>query len=182
MSEVIGRCLKTLLNIDKNVSKYVHKYKNYHDHFIVDNRDPIIEHIKYANGCNVKPKSVKSYDFTSLYTNIPHNKLKANMSKFVNKIFKINSDKRYITISKKTAFLSKYKSKTMLSFTRADLIKHINFIIDNSYIVFNGQIYRQIIGIPMGTGCAPHTANIFLHVYEYEFISKLVSDDDNNNN
>ena len=66
----------------------------------------------------------------------------------------------------------------MLSFSRADLIKHINFIIDNSYIVFNGQIYRQIIGIPMGFSCAPHTANIFLHVYEYEFISKLVSDDD----
>ena len=55
-----------------------------------------------------------------------------------------------------------------------DLIKHVNFIIDNSYIKFDDKCYRQIIGIPMGTNCAPHVANIFLHVFEYEFIDDLI--------
>ena len=39
-----------------------------------------------------------------------------------------------------------------------------------------GMIFRQIIGIPMGTNCAPHLANIFLHIYEYEYLDKLVQE------
>ena len=27
-------------------------------------------------------------------------------------------------------------------------------------------IYRQVVGIPMGTSCAPHKANIYFHQYE----------------
>ena len=50
------------------------------------------------------------------------------------------------------------------------------FIIDNSYIYFQDAIFRQIIGIPMGTNCAPHLANIYLHVYEYKYLQKLISD------
>ena len=50
------------------------------------------------------------------------------------------------------------------------------FYIDNSYVVFKGKIHRQIIGIPMGTNCAPYLANIFLHMYEVDFIEKLNSE------
>ena len=31
----------------------------------------------------------------------------------------------------------------------------------------------KVIGIPMGTNCAPYLANIFLRMYEVEFIEKL---------
>ena len=55
-----------------------------------------------------------------------------------------------------------------------ELIQAVNFIIDNSYITFKGLVYKQIIGIPMGTNCAPHLANIYLHVYEYKYLCKLV--------
>ena len=61
-----------------------------------------------------------------------------------------------------------------MSLSWDDLIKHVNFIIDNSYIKFDDKCYRQIIDIPMGTNCAPHVANIFLHVFEYEFIDDLI--------
>ena len=47
---------------------------------------------------------------------------------------------------------------------------------NNSYVVFQGKLYRQTIGIPMGTNCAPHLANIFLHVYESMFIEKCVDE------
>ena len=46
----------------------------------------------------------------------------------------------------------------------------IYYIIDNSYIVY-GKVHRQILGIPMGTNCAP-----FLHVYEYKYLLTLVQD------
>ena len=40
---------------------------------------------------------------------------------------------------------------------------------------YKGEIYRQCIGIPMGTKCAPHAANLFLHTYEYKYIDHLVA-------
>ena len=35
------------------------------------------------------------------------------------------------------------------------------------------MVYQQIVGIPMGTNCAPLIANLFLFCYEREFMSNL---------
>ena len=40
---------------------------------------------------------------------------------------------------------------------------------DNIYVRFGGQLFRQMVGIPMGTNCAPLSANLFLYSYENEF-------------
>ena len=43
-------------------------------------------------------------------------------------------------------------------------------MIGNAYIIFDGNVYRQAIGIPMGTNAGPHVANIlYLHQYENEY-------------
>ena len=41
------------------------------------------------------------------------------------------------------------------SFSIVELINAITTVIENSYIKFNSKVYKQIIGIPMGTNCAP---------------------------
>ena len=50
---------------------------------------------------------------------------------------------------------------------------NVNYLIDNSFVEHNGKVYRQIIGIPMGTNAGPQIANIFLHVYEFDYIKAL---------
>ena len=48
---------------------------------------------------------------------------------------------------------------------------------DNTYVRFGGQLFRQIVGIPMGTDCAPGLlADLFLHSCEDEFLDKLVKE------
>ena len=42
--------------------------------------------------------------------------------------------------------------------------------------VFGGTVYRQIIGIPMGTNCAPLVADLFLYCHERDFMLSLKSD------
>ena len=44
------------------------------------------------------------------------------------------------------------------------------------YIRFGTKLYRQIIGIPMGTNCAPLEADLFLFCYERDFMKDLSSD------
>ena len=38
------------------------------------------------------------------------------------------------------------------------------------------MLYRQIVGIPMGTNCAPLVADLFLFCYERDFMKELSSD------
>ena len=47
------------------------------------------------------------------------------------------------------------------------------YLLYNSYIRFDTKLYRQIVGIPMGTNCAPLVAAFFLFCYERDFITSL---------
>ena len=51
------------------------------------------------------------------------------------------------------------------------------FLVDNIYIRFGGQLFRQMVGLPMGTNCAPLLADLFLYSYENEFLDKLIKED-----
>ena len=44
---------------------------------------------------------------------------------------------------------------------------------DNIYIRFDTRLYKQIVGIPMGTNCAPLVADLFLFCYERGFMKNL---------
>ena len=48
------------------------------------------------------------------------------------------------------------------------------YLLDNIYIRFGTKLYRQIVGIPMGTNCAPLVADLFLFCYERDFMTLLV--------
>ena len=50
------------------------------------------------------------------------------------------------------------------------------FLVDNIYVRSGGQLFRQMVGIPMGTNCAPLLAGLFLYSYENEFVDKLIEE------
>ena len=51
----------------------------------------------------------------------------------------------------------------------------INWLVGNTYVTIGNSVFRQIIGIPMGTDCAPYLANI---AYEFEFLNSLLKQKD----
>ena len=57
--------------------------------------------------------------------------------------------------------------------TCQDLIEALTFLLDNIYVRFGTSIYKQVIGIPMGTNCAPLVADLFLYCYERDFMLSL---------
>ena len=54
------------------------------------------------------------------------------------------------------------------------LVIYMEYLIDNIYVNIGSRIYRQCIGIPMGTDCAPLVANLFLFYYEYKYMKNLI--------
>ena len=47
------------------------------------------------------------------------------------------------------------------------------YLLDNIFIRFGTKLYRQPIGITMGTNCAPLVADLFLFCYERDFMKSL---------
>ena len=49
----------------------------------------------------------------------------------------------------------------------------LHYLLDNMFIRFGSKLHRQIVGIPMGTNCAPLVADLFLFFYERDFMLSL---------
>ena len=48
------------------------------------------------------------------------------------------------------------------------------FLIYNIYVQLGGCLSRQVIGIQMGTNCAPILADLFFYSYENEFLDNMI--------
>ena len=47
---------------------------------------------------------------------------------------------------------------------------------DNIFMRFDTDLYRHVVGIPMGTNCALLVADLFLFCYEKDFMMSLSDD------
>jgi hypothetical protein len=46
------------------------------------------------------------------------------------------------------------------------MISMLEFLIDNIFVSFGRTLFQHVVGIPMGTNCAPFLADLFLCSYE----------------
>jgi hypothetical protein len=72
-----------------------------------------------------------------------------------------------------TYFVKNHTDSNM-KYIEGDVVNMVNFLIDNIFVMFGGQVCRQTVGIPMGTNCAPLLADLDLCSYEASFIQDLL--------
>ena len=53
----------------------------------------------------------------------------------------------------------------------------IDLVIDSSVFRFGNKVFRQNIGIPMGTDPAPQMANVYLYHYKAAFMETVTKQD-----
>ena len=103
--------------------------------------------------------SIRSYDFSTLYTTIPHEKLKVRLADIIKStFFHKNGSRRYkfLVIHPFGNYFVRDHTDSTNKYTEDDIIQMLNFLIDNIFVVFGGRVFQQTIGIPMGTNCAPY--------------------------
>ena len=54
------------------------------------------------------------------------------------------------------------------------------YLLDNIILRFGSKLYRKIVGIPMGTNCAPSVVGLFLFCYERDFMWSLSGNNQTN--
>ena len=135
----------------------------------------LLENLKtrYLHSVN----SIKSFDFSSLYTTTPHDKLKSKLKEIINQCFfhKNGSCRfQYVIIGCKETYFVRDHSNVPQKYSDTDVIKTLEYLIDNIFVDFGGHIFQQTISIPMGTNCAPLLADLFLYSYEAEFVQSFL--------
>ena len=59
-------------------------------------------------------------------------------------------------------------------YTADNICKMIKFLMDNIFVQSGGRLFHQVIGIPMGTNCAPLLVDLFLYENERrEFLDNM---------
>lgn len=154
---------------------------------------------RQANHRFIKEATTGLFDFSTLYTTLPHDHqvhgLKQRLSKLFVRMFNFQAGNMpgngapYLIVNRYEPKLFKWKRSLIdndgneteprlkdgdLAIDAARLTTWVNHLVDKCYVQFCGQIWRQSVGIPMGETCAGALANLFLFTYELEFMEKLM--------
>ena len=178
LSSLLTSCFKTILTHFKQYCNGIYKHTGVNCYWIVESSSEVLERLHNINKTS-RAKCFDSYDFATLYTNIPHDALKNNMRNLIREAFKVREAKYLIVDSQGRAHWSNTlaSSPSCFSIDRSKLVELTDFLIDNVYIRVGNKVFRQTIGIPMGTDCAPQLANLFLFYYEYNYMKTLMGMD-----
>ena len=177
ISRVVSNAFKLIYNQIQNFHEQSQFYKNYNRFWVISNSKPLIERLDVIN-TRKKAKDISTYDFSTLYTKLPHGDLLRVLNFHIDFVFEGGTSK-YLGFSDNKVFWQRKpkknsKKQVISRFQLKALVKHL---ITRTYFTVGNLIIRQSIGIPMGIDPAPFWANLYLHYYEHEFITNLMRTD-----
>ena len=146
---------KQLSTLASNAFKLIHRQTenfhrlskfdgNYNKFWVIQNADPVLSTLKKING-KKSAKCISCFDFSTLYTNIPHDKLLNKLNILVDFAFKGRNRNNICLNSNGTAYWG-HKAKTKC-FTKQSLKASINHLITNCYFSVGNITMRQVIRI-----------------------------------
>ena len=121
---------------------------------------------------------IQTFDFSTLYTTIPHSKLKDKLRELVQLCFIKRNDQRrctYLVLGRDRSYFVISHSVSTKTFSETDINIMLEFWIDNIFAMVGEPVFQQTVGIPMSTNCAPLLAELFLYSYEADFIQGLLN-------
>ena len=118
--------------------------------------------------------SLSTFDFSTLYTTLPHNLVKDKLIDLIERTF--NRDGApYLAWNDRNASFTSEKPKKY-AWSCQSVCDALTFLLDNIFIRFGTKLYRQVVGIPMGANCAPLVADLFLFCFKRDFMMSLSDD------
>ena len=155
--------LSSILKNAMTILKEKDMHSRFKRYWIVESDDEVSSSIK-QNLMVLKKLSPKTFDFTTMYTRLPHNAIKTKVSEALQEAFSFKNILR-LESSDPTRFPS---------LALAECQKLLEFCIDSSFIALRGYIWRQIIGIPMGGNASSDIANLYCYRVESTYIDSLI--------
>jgi hypothetical protein len=144
--------------------------------WVADNSKEVLSCMRRVNA-GKGAQNIGTYDFETLYTNIPHDELIRNLTRVISEAFDSRPKTPFLNIGTKARWGAK-PSKKVFCVDKAKLIAMTEYLIENIYVTVGNKTFRQILGIPMGTDCAPFLANLFLYACEEKWLGEKKEEKD----
>ena len=110
--------------------------------WILKNSKQLLEHLKSLTFNHVT--SIKSFDFSTLYIPMPHQKLKNRLTSIIQNAFIFKNGNRrykYLVSGHDGTYFVKEHSDSKTKYSEDDNIKMLEFLVDNIFVVFAGKVF-----------------------------------------
>ena len=115
---------------------------------------------------------LSTYDFSTLFTTLPHHLIKEKLTELIEHTF-FREGSLYLACNNKHAVFTSKQPKRYTLWSCQKMCDALHYLLDNIFIRCGLKLYRQIVGISMGTNCAHLVADLFLFCYERGFMLSL---------
>ena len=153
-------------------NKKLHFYSGIKPYWIVQNREPVLQAVRKSVPRR-SAKCISSFDFSTLYTKIPHDKLITVLNGIIDFVFKGGTRKKVSIHPSGSAFWNDKDTPSNRNYSKDAIKNAVAYLIKNCYFKLGDKLFRQDIGIPMGSDPAPAFANLFLFHYESAWLKSI---------
>ena len=174
ISKLITECLKLVKSHCTSYCKTILERAGVNCMWIINNSLDVTHTLQEKQ---LLLNQVSTWDFSTLYTSLPHAKLKHQLHDLLERVFNTRGKSFIATNNFHTFWANDRKSTKYTYFSCRELCLAIDFLIDNIYVRFGNTVFRHIVGIPMGTNSAPLLADLLLHTFEYDFMLRTMNQD-----
>ena len=167
LSIYLSKEFESVLDILKLKSNEEYKSTGLRTFLVIRKLDEFYDRFKAMQNEYVDHQ-IKTFDFTTLYTNLDHEKILNHLERVLQEC---------------TTYLFNMQASGKLTNIRIPdkkkLLSLAKYLISNTFIANDlNNILRQVIGLPMGTNCAPQIANLVLYSMESTYLRNLYNKGD----
>jgi hypothetical protein len=90
--------------------------------------------------------NIKTYEFTTLYTTMPHDKLKTRLFGIIDSCFFNKNGERkysYLVVNHSRTYFVIHDSDSMHKYSEVDIKEMLGFLIDNIFVVFPADCWNS---------------------------------------
>ena len=175
LSKAITSVFKMFYNQIERYNMKCCYYSSVKTFWVIQNNQDVLNSLKKLNKRG-KASCISTFDFSTLYTKIPHDKLLFVLNELTDVCFN-GGNRELISVTKSGARWVTKPSSHGITFTKSTLKEAIKYLMENCFFTLGDRIFRQTIGIPMGSDPAPFMANLFLYYYESNYVKKVKKKD-----
>jgi hypothetical protein len=120
-------------------------------------------------------------DFTQMYTNLPHDQLIEGCNAAIDHVVPELARRFELTAAEAAQKLrftatGKWTTREDEGWSIATLKQALAYVVQNNYVLVNGQVFRQKFGVGMGVECSPSVSNLFLHWKERQYVERKIEE------
>jgi hypothetical protein len=173
LSAILTKVLKQCYKQHKHLNTLKTNKTGMNHLWITDSKEEVLQRIGELNE-EREGRNVDTYDFETLYTNIPHKKLKEHICRIIQEAYdsqaKNDTPRLYISTGGWDGKWIVKPSKGTHAIDCKTAQELVRLLINNIYVKVGGRNFKQTMGIPMGTDCAPFLANLYLFALESSWV------------